>query len=113
MPVCEVQRYSFSVRWSDHEDDDPNGALLSDNAAALKYADRLIREDWMITSDISFDRFFVFYIHSHNPIALSHCCPPFCCSGTLGPTDGRHCNSSNNAFASFRSRVSKPSVNHP
>jgi hypothetical protein len=44
MPVYEVQRYSFSMRWSDHEDDDPNGALLSDNAAALKYADRLIRE---------------------------------------------------------------------
>jgi hypothetical protein len=44
MPVLEVQRYFFGVRWSDHEDDNPNGALLSDNAAALNYADRLIRE---------------------------------------------------------------------
>ena len=44
MPVLEVQRYFFGVRWSDHEDDDPNGTLLSDNAAALNYADRLIRE---------------------------------------------------------------------
>jgi hypothetical protein len=44
MPVLEVQRYFFGVGWSDHEDDDPNGALLSDNAAALNYADRLIRE---------------------------------------------------------------------
>jgi Domain of unknown function (DUF6894) len=32
------------VRWSDHEDDDPSGAVLSDNSAALNYADRLIRE---------------------------------------------------------------------
>jgi len=32
------------MRWSDHEDDDPNGTLLSDSAAALNYADRLIRE---------------------------------------------------------------------
>jgi hypothetical protein len=44
MQVLEVQRYFFGVRWSDHEDDDPNGTLLSDNAAALNYADRLIRE---------------------------------------------------------------------
>jgi hypothetical protein len=44
MPVLEAQRYFFGVRWSDHEDDDPNGTLLSDNAAALNYADRLIRE---------------------------------------------------------------------
>jgi hypothetical protein len=44
MPVLEVQRYFFGVRWSDHEDDDPNGTLLSDNTAALNYADRLIRE---------------------------------------------------------------------
>ena len=44
MPVFEVQRYFFGVRWSDHEDDDPSGAVLSDNAAALNYADRLIRE---------------------------------------------------------------------
>jgi hypothetical protein len=32
------------VRRSGHEDDDPNGVLLSDNAAALNYADRFIRE---------------------------------------------------------------------
>jgi hypothetical protein len=44
MPVLEVQRYFFGVRWSDHEDDDPNGVLLSDNPAALNYADHLIRE---------------------------------------------------------------------
>jgi hypothetical protein len=44
MPVFEVQRYFFGVRWSDHEDDDPSGAVFSDNAAALNYADRLIRE---------------------------------------------------------------------
>ncbi len=29
-------------------------------------------EDWMITGNLSFDRFFVFYINSHNPIALRH-----------------------------------------
>jgi hypothetical protein len=44
MPVLEVQRYFFCVRWPDHEDDDPKGTLLSDNAAALNYADCLIRE---------------------------------------------------------------------
>jgi hypothetical protein len=44
MSVLEVQRYFFGVRWSDHEDDDPNGVLLSDNASALNYADRYIRE---------------------------------------------------------------------
>lgn len=44
MPLLEVQRYFFGIRWSDHEDDDPNGALLRDNAAALNYADRLIGE---------------------------------------------------------------------
>jgi hypothetical protein len=44
MPVLKVQRYFFDVRSSDHEDDDTNGTLLSDNAAALNYADRLIRE---------------------------------------------------------------------
>ena len=37
-------RYFFSVRWPDHEDDDTNGTLLSDEAAALGYADRLVRE---------------------------------------------------------------------
>ena len=44
MPVAKVRRYYFGLRWSDHEDDDPSGAVLSDNAAALNYADRLIRE---------------------------------------------------------------------
>jgi hypothetical protein len=44
MPVLEVQRYFFGVRWFDHEDDDPSGTLLSDNAAALNYTDCLIRE---------------------------------------------------------------------
>jgi hypothetical protein len=33
-------------------------------------------EDWMITSDISFDRFFVFDIHSHNLVALRHLMSP-------------------------------------
>ena len=37
-------RYFFSVRWPDHEDDDTNGTLLSDEAAALGYADRVVRE---------------------------------------------------------------------
>ena len=32
MPVLEVQRYFFGVRWSDHEDYDPKGTLLSDDA---------------------------------------------------------------------------------
>ena len=44
MPVLEVQRYFFGLRWLDHEDDDANGMLLSDDAAALNYADRLIRQ---------------------------------------------------------------------
>ena len=39
-----VLRCFFSVRWPDHEDDDTNGTLLSDEAAALGYADRLVRE---------------------------------------------------------------------
>jgi hypothetical protein len=46
MPVLEAQRYFFGVRWSDHEDDDPNGTLLSDNEAALNYADCLLR-NWI------------------------------------------------------------------
>ena len=40
----KVRRYYFGLRWSDHEDDDANGTLLSDEAAALNYADRLIRQ---------------------------------------------------------------------
>jgi hypothetical protein len=43
MPVIKFQRYFFGLRWSD-EDDDANGTLLSDDAAALNYADRLIRQ---------------------------------------------------------------------
>jgi hypothetical protein len=39
----EAQRYFFGLRWSDHEEDD-NGTLLPDNAAALNYADHLIQE---------------------------------------------------------------------
>jgi hypothetical protein len=44
MAVSEAQRYFFGVRWSDHEDRDPDGTLLSDDTAAINYADRLIRE---------------------------------------------------------------------
>ena len=44
MPVAKIRRYYFGLRWSDHEDDDANGKLLSDDAAALNYADRLIRQ---------------------------------------------------------------------
>jgi hypothetical protein len=44
MPVLKVQRYFFDVRSFDHDDDVKNGTLLSDNAAALNYTDRLIRE---------------------------------------------------------------------
>jgi hypothetical protein len=40
MPVVKVRRYYFGLRWSGHEDDDANGTLLSDDAAALNYADR-------------------------------------------------------------------------
>jgi hypothetical protein len=40
----KVRAYFFGLRWSDHEDDDANGTLLSDDAAALNYADRLIRQ---------------------------------------------------------------------
>jgi hypothetical protein len=40
----EAQRYFFGLRWSKHEEDDPNGTLLPDNAAALNYADRLVLE---------------------------------------------------------------------
>ena len=44
MPVLTVRRYFFGLRWSDHEEDDANGTLLPDDAAALNYADRLIRQ---------------------------------------------------------------------
>jgi hypothetical protein len=39
-----VSRYFFTVRWSDHDDDDQHGTELPDDAAALGYADRIIRE---------------------------------------------------------------------
>jgi hypothetical protein len=44
MPVAKVRRYYFGLRRSGHEDHDANGTLLSDDAAALNYADRLIRQ---------------------------------------------------------------------
>ena len=44
MPALTVRRYFFGLRWSDHEEDDANGTLLPDDAAALNYADRLIRQ---------------------------------------------------------------------
>jgi len=34
----------FTIRWSDHDDDDRHGTELPDDAAALGYADRIIRE---------------------------------------------------------------------
>ena len=40
----EAQRYFFGLRWSHHEEDNPKGTLLPDNAAALNYADRLVQE---------------------------------------------------------------------
>lgn len=42
--VGGVSRYFFTVRWSDHDDDDRHGTELPDDAAALGYADRIIRE---------------------------------------------------------------------
>jgi hypothetical protein len=39
-----VSRYFFTIRWSDHDDDDRHGTELPDDAAALGYADRIIRE---------------------------------------------------------------------
>ena len=44
MPALTVRRYFFGLRLSDHEEDDANGTLLPDDAAALNYADRLIRQ---------------------------------------------------------------------
>jgi hypothetical protein len=45
MPVLEVQRYFFDVRRPDHEDDDPNGMLLSDNAACIQLCRSVSFED--------------------------------------------------------------------
>jgi hypothetical protein len=39
-----VSRYFFTVRWSDHDDDDQHETELPDDAAAIGYADRIIRE---------------------------------------------------------------------
>jgi hypothetical protein len=44
MPVFEVRKYFFDVRRSDREDEDAIGTRLSDVAAALNHAERLIRE---------------------------------------------------------------------
>ena len=44
MPALTVRRYYFGLRWSGHEEDDANGTLLPDDAAALNHADRLIRQ---------------------------------------------------------------------
>jgi hypothetical protein len=44
MPVFEVRQYFFGVRRSDREDEDAIGTRLSDVAAALNHAERLIRE---------------------------------------------------------------------
>ena len=44
MPVLTVRRYFFDLRWSDHEEDDANGTLLPDDAAALNHAGGLIRQ---------------------------------------------------------------------
>ena len=41
--------------------------LCADQIASAEFL-----EDCMITSGISFDRLFIFYVHSHNPIALRH-----------------------------------------
>jgi hypothetical protein len=39
-----VSRYFFSIRWPDHVDSDLFGTLLTDDAAALAHAIRIIRE---------------------------------------------------------------------
>ena len=38
-----MPRYYFTIRWSDHEDIDPQGAELADDYVALDYACRMIR----------------------------------------------------------------------
>jgi hypothetical protein len=38
-----LPRYYFTIRWSDHEDIDPQGTELADDDAALDYACRMIR----------------------------------------------------------------------
>jgi len=39
-----VRRHFFSIRWSNHEDDDQHATPLPDEVAALDYANRIIRE---------------------------------------------------------------------
>jgi hypothetical protein len=39
-----VPRYFFTIRWSDHEDNDRLGTSLPDDAAALNHAIRIIGE---------------------------------------------------------------------
>jgi hypothetical protein len=41
---CRVSRYFFSIRWPDRVDSDLLGTLLTDDAAALAHAVRIIRE---------------------------------------------------------------------
>jgi uncharacterized protein DUF6894 len=40
----ELPQYLFVIRWSDHEEDDERGTALEDDAAALDYACRMVRE---------------------------------------------------------------------
>ena len=39
-----MPQYYFTIRWSDDEDIDPRGSELADDAAALDYACRMIRQ---------------------------------------------------------------------
>ena len=39
-----MPQYYFTIRWSDHEDNDEHGTPLKDNAAALDHACRMVRE---------------------------------------------------------------------
>jgi hypothetical protein len=39
-----LPQYFFAIHWSDHEEDDERGTALEDDAAALDYACRMIRE---------------------------------------------------------------------
>ena len=39
-----MPRYFFTIRWSDHQDNDLLGTSLTDDAAALDHAVRIIRE---------------------------------------------------------------------
>jgi hypothetical protein len=38
-----MRRYFFTVRWSDHTDDDQLGTPLKDDAAALDHACRIVQ----------------------------------------------------------------------